>query len=253
VAALFECTPAYLARDPELLRILSTRSGLALVTNTGYYAANGGKHIPQHAHEETAEELAVRWVREWTDGIGSTGIKPGFIKIGVDAGPLNPIGKKLVQAAAITHRDTGLTIAAHTPDAVATEEQLDLLEAGGVDPSAWIWVHAQSERDQAKHRHAAARGAWVEYEGISPASIEQHLALVRAMKENGRLNRVLLSQDAGWYHVGEPGGGTFRPYDTLFSRFLPALREAGFSQDELRLLTVDNPREAFRIRVRPKA
>ncbi|HEY8504208.1 MAG TPA: hypothetical protein VIL46_06465, partial [Gemmataceae bacterium] len=61
---------------------------------------------------------------------------------------------------------------------------------------------------------------------------------------------VLLSHDAGWYHVGEPNGGRFRPYDTLFTDFLPALRKAGFTAAEVRRLTVDNPREAFTIRVR---
>ena len=37
----------------------------------------------------------------------------------------------------------------------------------------------------------------------------------------------------------------FRAYDTLFTRFLPALREAGFSEDEVRQLTVENPRRAL--------
>jgi phosphotriesterase-related protein len=253
VTILFECTPAYLGRDPGLLRRLSEQAGILLVTNTGYYTANGEKHVPEHARTETAEELAKRWVRDWTDGIDATGIRPGFIKIGVDAGPLRPIARSIVRAAALTHKATGLSIVAHTAGGLAAREQLEILKAEGVDPSGWIWVHAQSEADRSVHREVAARGAWVEFDGIGPATIDQHVALVAAMKEHALLNRVLLSQDAGWYHVGEPGGGTFRPYDTLVGEFLPSLSEAGFSDEEIRLMTVVNPREAFRIRVRPTA
>ena len=71
------------------------------------------------------------------------------------------------------------------------------------------------------------------------------------MKEAGHLDRVLLSHDAGWYHVGEPGGGEYRPYDTLMADFVPALRAAGVSEAEVRRLTVDNPRAAFTVQVRP--
>src|SRR5439155_17342601 len=81
---LVECTPAYIGRDPRLLRQLSEASGLNLLTNTGYYGAADDKFVPRHAYEETAEQLAGRWTREFYEGIEDTGIKPGIIKIGVD-------------------------------------------------------------------------------------------------------------------------------------------------------------------------
>jgi predicted metal-dependent phosphotriesterase family hydrolase len=37
--SLVECTPAFLGRDPALLRRLSEASGLQIITNTGYYSA----------------------------------------------------------------------------------------------------------------------------------------------------------------------------------------------------------------------
>ena len=65
------------------------------------------------------------------------------------------------------------------------------------------------------------------------------------MKARGFSAHVLVSHDAGWYRVGEPGGGTFRPFDTLFTSFLPALGKAGFSDAERRQLLVENPRRAL--------
>jgi phosphotriesterase-related protein len=244
VRTLVECTPAYLARDPALLRRLSEATGLHVLTNTGYYAASGGKFLPAHARTETADELAARWLAEWRDGIGGTGIRPGFQKIGLDAGPLPEVGVKLVRAAARVHLASGLTIAAHTGDGRAAVQELDLLREERVDPSAFLWVHANAEPDLALHAEAAARGAWVEFDGVAPGSVDRHVELVAAMKDKGRLGRVLLSHDAGWYHVGEDGGGTFRPFDTVFRRFVPAIREA-LNEAAVTQLLVANPARAL--------
>lgn len=246
--ALVECTPAYLGRDPALTRSLSEKSGLHILTNTGLYDANGGRHVPAWARESDAEALARHFVKEWEEGLDGTSVRPGFIKLGVDAGPLGDFARTLIRAGAIAHRATGLTLAVHTGDGRAALDQLDLLEREGVDPSAWIWVHAQNERDPALHLEAARRGAWVEFDGVGPDSIERHVELVLALRDAGRLDRVLISHDAGWYHVGEPGGGTFRPFDTLFTAFLPALERAGLGDGERSRLIVDNPARAFVVR-----
>jgi phosphotriesterase-related protein len=247
---LVECTPAYIGRDPRLLRRLAESSGLQLLTNTGYYGAGNGKYLPAHAREESADQLAARWLAEWRDGIDSSGIRPGFIKIGMDAGPLTDVNRRLIHAAARTHKQSGLTIAAHTGDGVAALEQLGVVEEEGVSPEAWIWVHAQSEKNQELHVQAGKQGAWVEFDGISPDSLDQHVDHVRNMQRHDLLERVLISHDAGWYAVGEPGGGKFRPFDTLATQFLPRLRAAGFDEEDVHQLTVVNPAAAFGVRVR---
>ena len=235
---LVECTPAYLGRDPVLLKRLSEASGLHILTNTGYYGAAKDKHVPAFAFTETAEELAARWTREAERGIDGTSIRPAFMKIGVDEAPLSEIDTKLVRAAAITHLRTGLPIASHTSTGTAALEQLDLLARASVPLSSFIWVHAQNERDASFHTRAATRGAWIEFDGISPSSIAQHVELVVGMRKNGLLDRVLVSHDAGWYRVGEPGGGQFRPYSSLFESFVPALKAAGVGDDDIRTLLV---------------
>ncbi len=247
---MFECTPAYLGRDVKLLRRLSSLSGLTLVTNTGYYAAAKDVGIPKHAFEESADQLADRWTQEWVAGIDGTAIRPGFIKTGVDGAPLSPLDAKLVRAAARTHLRTGLTIASHTSVGKAALEQLEILKEEGVAGAAWIWVHAQTEKDTKIHAQAAARGAWLEFDGVGPGAIDLHVRFVLDMKRRGLLDRTMVSQDAGWYRVGEPGGGKFRAYDTLFTKFLPALRQAGLTEEDIRKLTVSNPAKAFAVGVK---
>ncbi|MFA0766171.1 MAG: hypothetical protein OXFUSZZB_002801 [Candidatus Fervidibacter sp.] len=247
-----DATPAYIGRDPQVLRRLAELTGLHILTNTGYYGAAGDKFLPPHAFTETADQLAARWVAEWRNGIDGTGIKPGFIKIGVDPGPLSDIDRKLVQAAARTHRQTGLTIACHTGEAQAALSVLEVVKGEGIDPSALIIVHADSIPDVAVHERLAEEGAWVEYDAIGAKPISEHVRLITHMVRRGFADRLLLSHDAGWYWVGEPDGGKakIRPYTTLADELLPALKSAGLEEGTLLRLLVDNPRKAFTVRVR---
>jgi phosphotriesterase-related protein len=242
---LVDCTPAYLGRDPELLRRLSVASGVRILTNTGLYGAANDKHLPGFSFTESAEQLAARWIDEATTGIERTTIKPAFMKIGVDAAPLSEVDAKLAHAAALTTRRTGLPIASHTGSGAAALAQLDILQAAGAPLSSFIWVHAQSEKDGELRIRAATRGAWIELDGIAPGTVQRHVDLVVGMKKADLLNHVLVSHDAGWYHVGERGGGTFRAFDTLFTEFIPALRRAGISDAEIRVLVAGNPRRAL--------
>ena len=233
---LLECTPNFLGRDPELLARLSDATGIEIWSNTGLYGARDHKFVPAFAWNETAAQLAKRWIAETREAW-----RPRFIKTGVNRGPLNEIDRKLVRAAAITSRETGLTIASHTGDGAAAVEQLEIVTAERVSPAKFVWVHAQNERDHGLHEKVARAGAWVEFDGIGPKTVEFHLECVRLMAAKGLLKRTLISQDAGWYHVGEPGGGEFRGYTYLYDDFLPRLKPA-----EVVVLMWDNPRAAFR-------
>jgi phosphotriesterase-related protein len=248
--SLFECTPAYLGRDPRLLRSLADTTGLNIITNTGFYGARENQHLPPVAFELPADRLASLWISEWENGIEDTGIKPGFIKIGVDRGNLSEIHKKLVRAAAITHLATGLTIAGHTGTAVGAFEEFELLEAEGVGLEAFIWVHAQAEDDLSKYLEAARRGAWVSLDGVSEKNITQYITKLSHLKEHNLLHKVLISHDAGWYRPGEENGGKFKPYTAIEQHLLPALAEAGFAQADIDQLLYKNPAEAYALRVR---
>jgi len=245
-----DATAVGLGRDAALLKRMSELSGLNILTVTGNYAAFDQKFLPPYVYEDGEQALAQRWIDEFRHGIEATGVKPGFIKLGFNGGPLSVAERKLIRAGAIAHRETGLTIGAHTGPATAAFEELTELESLGVHPSAWIWIHAQNEKDPAKLEAAARRGAWISLDGVSPESLDAHVTGIAYLRERGLLNRVLVSQDAGWYSVGKPNGGEPRGYDTVFTALIPALRQRGFGQPDLDTLFVRNPAEAFAVRVR---
>lgn len=258
VRTFLECTPNYLGRNPLLLKRLADSTGLQILTNTGYYGARRNAHLPKHAFSETARQLAQRWIQEWKNGLDGTNIRPGFIKIGVEV-PLSPLHEKLVRAAAIAHKKTGLTIVAHTGPEAGAYRELEILENEGVAADALVWTHAQGG-SRAAHVDIARQGAWVSLDGmgwIDPAdqngdstALKDYIGMLKNLKDNHLLHRTLISHDAGWYTHGAKDALVYKPYTPIFQLVIPELKKIGFTEADIRQLLIENPQEAYQIHIR---
>ena len=256
---LVECTPAYLGRNVLLLKQLSKITGLYILTNTGYYAAVGQKYLPKHAFTEGAEQIAARWLKEWKEGIEGTGIRPGFIKLGVDNGPLTEIEKKLVRAAALTHLQSGLKIFIHTGDPLAAKEEADLLNSQGVGYEAFIWVHAQNDTSGDTQVELAKKGCWISLDGVNAQdnALIKYAGFITRLKNEGLMHKLLISHDDGFAVEKVDGNiafspyknGNTKPYNSIFTKLKPALLKAGVSSEEFDMLVIDNPGKALQIKI----
>jgi phosphotriesterase-related protein len=244
VKGFVECTPAYMGRDPRLLVRFSKALSLHILTNTGLYKE---PHLPKFAFEYTADQLAELFIKEIVEGIEDTSIKAGFIKIAVNPGSIVPIQQKIVRAAARCSLATGAVIACHTADGPAAMHLLKIIKEEGLDPGRLIVVHSDAIENIEYHLEIARQGAWVEYDGLSPNTSEKTLRLLRFMVDQGFEDQILLSQDAGWYNVGQPRGGKIRGYEYLIEVFVPLMKENGFDQKIIYKILVNNPAKAFQI------
>lgn len=245
VSGFVDCTPAFIGRDPLLLASLSKASGIHILTNTGLYKE---PFLPKYAFEYSVEQLASMWVREIEQGIEETPVKAGFVKIAVNPGRIIPIQRKIVRAAARCSLSTGAAIVCHTASGVAAMDLLNIIGEEGLDPAKVIVAHCDAEEDWNNHLEILKRGAWVEYDGISEATSTKVLNMIRLVVENGFSNRLLLSQDAGWYNVGENKGGSIRPYSYLVKHFIPIMLREGFSRSLVDEVLAKNPAQAFQIK-----
>src|SRR5882757_1855751 len=84
VNTFIDCGPVYLGRDVNIQKRISDMTGMNIMTTTGYYGAVNEKFVPAHAYNETARQLADRWISEWKNGIEGTAVKPGLIKTSTD-------------------------------------------------------------------------------------------------------------------------------------------------------------------------
>lgn len=249
VQTLIECTPNYVGRDVLLLKQLTEKSGIKLMTNTGFYGAQNNKFIPAHVIDMSAEAIATFFIAEFEQGIEGSGIKPGFIKIAVNRKPLSEFHAKLVRAAAIAHRATGLTIMSHTGPATPAFQQLEILSEEGVAPSAFIWTHASDEKDWHKLAEAARLGAWISIDKFGWNASLLNGELLLYLKNEGVLDKILISHDAGWYDPNKPDH-PFKSYTPIFETLIPNLKVKGFSASEIKQLLVKNPARAFTVEKR---
>ena len=87
-----------------------------------------------------------------------------------------------------------------------------------------------------------------------PESIERYTQFLVKLKNTGFLHKALISQDAYWSviqkennEIGFERHGS--SYTAIFQKLLPALRDNGFSQEEIDQLLIENPAEAYSIEV----
>lgn len=256
VKTFIDCTPAYLGRDPLLLRELSEQTGIQILTNTGYYGARNNLFIPPSAFDATAEDIARIWISEHENGIEGTGIYPGFIKISVDGDDeLSSMHAKIVKAAALAHKSTGLTIVSHTGKDAPAFAQLKILKDEGVAADAFVWTHAQGGTLDGYFR-AARQGAWISLDNVNKNNVDKSggidwfVGVLKKLKHEKLLHKVLISHDAGWYNVGQKNGGNFRGYADIFDHLVPALKSNGFSSEDIEMLLTENPQRAYAVNVR---
>lgn len=247
IETIVDYTTAYFGRRADLLKKLSDSTGIKIITNTGIYGGADDRYVPAYAYEASATEIAERWTEEAESGIDNTGIRPGFIKLAFDEGSPSDVDRKLFEAGLLTHLQTSLTVAVHTgsnPEAV--ELQLDLLDEYGIDPSAWIWTHA-NWHDQIDYiLEVAQQGAWISMDGVNTDNVDHYLDYIRQFEHRGVLDRLLLSHDGDGY----PAGGEIRPFEAISSDLIPALRQLEHPDDLIQTLFVDNPRKAYAIGIR---
>lgn len=243
VNTLVECTPMYVGRRADILRTLSLKTGIRILTNTGQYKE---PFLPPETYEKSAAELATDWIREINEGIEG-GIRPGFIKTAVPSDGLAPVNETVIRAAAITCLETGLTIGTHTGTDPSAARVAAILREEGVPLSKWIFIHAQNEKEPERLLGYAGEGAYISLDGLSESSADRHLAALRILLDHGFGDQILLSHDAGWYRPGQSGGGTVRGYTYLFDSFIPYAAERGVDRERILSILTGNARRAFAI------
>ena len=242
---LVDLTTVEIGRDPEALRRVSAAAGVQVVMGCGHYR---DPYLDRAWFDRTPVDLiAAEMVEEITEGIGPDRIRPGIIgEIGCDQGYLSAAEERSFRAAARAHLETWLTISTHAARKPVGLAQLAILEHEGVDPSRVVIGHCDTVPSPAYHLELARRGCFVQMDGLGsdgPHYEERTLGYVERLASAGHLDRILLSHDNFLPQHLHAHGGT--GYDHVLVGVVPALRDRGFSEDDVHTLLVDNPRRAL--------
>ena len=250
--SLVDLTVPGVGRDPSWLEGLARASDLNIVIGCGWYR---GAYYPTEAliDRRSVDDLADELVREATEGVGGTGIRPGIIgEIGTDKPWISALEERVHRAAARAARLTGLAITTHSVLSPVGLDQLRLFEDEGVDPGRVVIGHADSYPHIDHYLAIVERGASVEFDflGMSFTPAERHgeariVDLLCDLLSRGYAEHILLSQDVCHDSQLRRYGG--KGYTYLADTFLPRLREAGVQETEIETMTVANPRRLLTI------
>ncbi|MCP4221548.1 MAG: hypothetical protein GY765_43390 [bacterium] len=246
---LVEATTHGAGRDVSVLREISIKSGLNIITNSGVWDGLdfNGLYVPEILRQKEMAEIADMWMKEFFDGIDGTDIKPGFIKLGFgDNNEITDFHKKCLMAAVKTSLHTGLTIQSHICSSKSALEAVKIIENTDLALDEFIWTHADFSRDAETILLLARKGIWVELNWwiTEVADYNWHINLIQALERENLLHRVLLSQDAGGFHNGE-----VVPYSKFFTDFIPSCRNGGISNDSIDILLIHNPAAALNLSI----
>ena len=251
-SAVVDLTTPGVGRDPEWLAGISRATGLHVVMGSGWYR---DAYYPAEARidQRSVDDLAGEIVRDATVGVGETGIRAGIIgEIGTDKPWLSAREERVHRAAARAARRTGLAITTHAVQSTVGLDQLKVFAEEGADLSRVVIGHADSNPSLAYHRAIVERGATVEFDflGMSFTPLERHgegriVESICELLSGGFGGQILLSQDVCHDSQLSRYGGNGYVY--LAETFLPRLRAAGVSDDEIRTITIDNPRRLLTI------
>jgi predicted metal-dependent phosphotriesterase family hydrolase len=242
---LVDLTPPGVGRDPDRLRRLASSSGLNIVMGTGWYRE---AYYPAEAliDRRSVDDLAAEMIREFTDGVGGSGIRPGIIgEIGTDKPWVSAREERVHRAAARAAKQTGMAITTHGVQSAVGLAQLAIFIEEGVDPSRVVIGHADSHHDIDFYLEVLAAGANVQFDflghrsGVEEALEPRLVETIVELLERGFAPQLLLSQDVCHNRQLKANGGFGYVY--LQQHFLPTLRTAAVGEGEIRQMTVDNP------------
>lgn len=260
IDTIVDCTTADIGRDVPLLQEVSRRSGVQIVATTGHWLT------PTPSFDvRTADELADFFTLEIVRGIENTGVRPGVIKAASEGEAMTPFQENVFRAAARASKRTGVPVTTHS-DAPRRggEKQAAILEQEGLDPHKVCIGHSDESADFYYLAGLARRGYTLGFDHLFyglPAmgagtngrpTWQERAAMIKKLIDAGFNDRIFLACD--WmFSITISTTGTMEalkkanPSGSLFNirNTIPYLHQIGVTEDQIRTITVANPRAFF--------
>ena len=200
------------------------------------------------------ELIVDMFVRDITEGIADNGVKAGILKCATDEPGVTKDIERILRATAQAHRKTGVPISTHTHAATRVGlDQQRIFRNEGVDLSRVIIGHSGDTTDLNYLQELINNGSYIGMDrfGIDTIlSFEDRVNTVAEMCKRGHAGSMVLSHDAACYNHWLPE----RPLPQMLPRWhylhihndvIPALKQRGVTEEQIRTMLVDNPRRIF--------
>ena len=250
IETVVDATAYGLGRFVPRLQRINAEVDLNLIVATGVYAF---LELPNFLGYRSVDAISELFVREIREGIDNTGVKAAFIKCAVERHGIVGDIPKILAAVSTAAIETGVPVMVHTNAAAGTGlPALEALTSAGVEPGRIVIAHAGDSNDLAYLRAIADTGAWLGCDRFSIEHFnpdERRIETLIALLAEGYGDRIHLSHDASCFidfMVGDPAFANEKPdYLHISTKILPALGDAGVTDEQIDEMMIANPRRFF--------
>ncbi len=247
IDTIVDVTPFDVGRDVRFGEEVSRKSGMQIVPCTGQHF-----FAPESYDARSVEEITEIFIREIEQGIDDTDIKAGVIKVAARSGVMTPAEEKVFRAAARASKATGISVETHTNSSErGGEAQAAIFEVEGLSPRRVSLGHSNDTDDLDYLIGLAKRGYTLGMDhafwGMAPGatlSWQKRVECIKQLVDAGFVNQLFLSND--WV-FGDVERDKINPDGLLYTtrRTIPYLKRIGVTDQEIRIITVENPRRFF--------
>ncbi len=241
IKSVIDVTCINMGRDVKQLMDLSKKANIHVVCSTGYYLTD---YYPEYVFNESVQQLADRMIKECLEGIDGTAIKAGIIgEIGTLTNEFTETNKKVFEAAALTHKATGLAISTHPNMSTMAYEQAVFLIDHGVKADKIIIGHMDLTDDLSYLEKVLDTGVNVGFDTIGKnnyLSEDKRLETLSALIKRGYVNQIVLSEDISRKSYYKSFGGL--GYGYLVNQYLPKLKQLGVTDQQIDQMLIENPK-----------
>ncbi len=242
-----------IGRDAKALKRIAEKTGLNIIMGTGFYV---GETHPESLKDMTERQIADIMVNELTVGVDGTDIKAGYIgEIGISE-IFDEKERKVLRAAAIAQKDTGVAINVHiNPWTVNGLEASEILLSAGVAPDRICISHIDVENREDYVFDLLKKGVYVEFDNFGKEYYirrevrnsgyglfvhdTERVTFLKKIIDKGYLNQVLLSCDVCLKNLLHTYGGW--GYDHVLTNIVPMMEDEGITKEQIKRLLIDNP------------
>lgn len=251
VSTIVDLTVLGLGRDVAFVRDIAREAGINVIAATGLYTYD---ELPHYFVSRSVDHMADCFVRDIEAGVQSTDVRAAVIKCATDEKGLTTGVEKVLRAAARAHRRTGTPISTHTHAASHQGlAQQRIFTEEGVDLRRVVIGHCGDSEDVAYLEKLIAAGSLIGMDRFGIDSFlptDKRVATIVKLCERGHAGSMVLAHDAScyidWFEEALVRAAMPRWHFLHISDdVVPALRAAGVTEEQIRQMTVDNPRRVF--------
>jgi phosphotriesterase-related protein len=230
------------------------------MTSSSARASTYGSLEPERLLSE--DECFDRFRRELLEGIKGTTVRAALIKGASNKAELTDWEQKVLRAAGRVQKETGVPVCLHSIE--GARSQFDVLVKAGADPERLYFSHPEAEfgwegrnlQEESARSHLPRQvPSFNNYEFEFDTPHEDLMYIMHYLLDRGYLDRMVFGMDVN-FNIDNDGRvwneaekehleAADRTWEAIYTGFTPLVKRWGFTDDEIEVMFVDNPRRLF--------